>query len=88
MCTSLPQIPTGRDGAAARREQAVRCRRSKHSHGIEGAGLQTRGPIKQNVVPDDVLEEQSYAATDDGLAVLVRIPRKSNLRRKVQVRLR
>ncbi len=55
--------------------------------GVECASLETRRTVKQNVVPDHVLVEETNATTDNGLAILVGIPCKSDLRGKVQVRL-
>ena len=54
-------------------------------HCVKGAGLEACRTIKQHVVPDHVLEEQANAATNDGFAVLVRIPGESDLRGEIQI---
>jgi len=55
------------------------------NHLIEGAGAQTQGSIKQDVVVDHVLVEQPDTATNHSLAVALRIPGKTNLWSKILV---
>src|SRR3954462_9673050 len=78
---------SGRNGSAAHGNRLRGTAQTSACHRIKRPGLQACRPIKQNVVPDHVLEKQTNAAAYNGLAVLVGVPGESELRREIQVRL-